>query len=107
MTIFRTYGGRQIIRDAAAIQQFPQLVYDIDGFNIVHENGAYVLDTKTNLSSSEQHVQPMISNKKLERALSQAAKEHKSKRAPWRPTRLSKPRWSATTNHQRWNVRGT
>ena len=80
MTIFRTYGGRQIIRDAAAIQQFLQILHGSDGFNIVHKNGAYVLDTKTNLSSSEQFVQPVISNEKLERGLSQAAKEHERKR---------------------------
>ena len=45
-----------------------------------HENGAYVLDTKTSQSSSEQYVQLVISSNKLERALSQAANEYKRKR---------------------------
>ena len=65
MTIITSHGGGKIIRDAAAIQNL----------NVVHENGAYVLETKTRQCSSEQHVQPVISINTLERALSQAAKD--------------------------------
>ena len=48
-----------------------------ESFNVAHENGAYVLDTKSSQNPSEQHVQPPISNGKLEGALRESA--------PWRP----------------------
>ena len=51
-----------------------------EGFNVVHENGAYVLNTEASPRSSEQYVQPVISNNKLQRALSQASQEHEKKR---------------------------
>ena len=60
-------------------RKITNILHKIEGFNIVHENGAHVMDTTTSQCSSEQYVQPVISDNKLDRALSQAAKEHERK----------------------------
>ena len=75
MTIFTPCGEGKIILDAEAIQHITKIL-----ISDVHENAACVLDTKTSQYSSEQYVQRVISNNKLERALRQAAKEHDRKR---------------------------
>ena len=80
MTIFEPCGGRRVIRDAEAIQKIVQHLDRTEGFNVVNEKGVCVLDTKASPSSSERYVQPVISSNKLERVLSQAAKEHERKR---------------------------
>ena len=77
LTSFKLHDGGT--RDAAAIQNIPKILNETEGFNVVHEHGAHVWDTKTSQSSSERFVQPVIINSKLEQALSQAAKEYERK----------------------------
>ena len=96
MTIFKPCGGGKIIRDAAAIGKITNILDETEGFNDVHENGAYVLKTKTSQTSSRRYVQPVNSNNKLERALSQAAKEHEKKHTLWRPRSTRRTLTSAT-----------
>ena len=86
MTIFKPYGGsKNHPRDAAAIRKIAKILGETEGFNVVHENGPYVLNTKTSQRSSERYVQPVNSNNKLEGAVSQAAKEHEKKHTLRRP----------------------
>ena len=77
LTSFKLHDGGT--RDAAAIQNIAKILNETEGFNVVHEHGAHVWDTKTSQSSSERFVQPVITNSKLEQALSQAAKEYERK----------------------------
>ena len=47
MTRIKPYGHGRIIQDKEAIQNSTKILDHIQGFDILHENGAYVLDTKT------------------------------------------------------------
>ena len=96
ITIFKPYGGRMVIRDAAAIGKIMNILDETEGFNAVHENSVYVLNTKTSQTSSKRYVQPVNSNNKLERALSQAAKEHEKKHTLWRPRNTTRTLTSPT-----------
>ena len=80
MTIFKPRGVGKITRDAATIQESKKILDATEGFNVVHENGAYVLNTKATQRSSEQYVQPVISNNKVQRVMSQEPQEHEKKR---------------------------
>ena len=48
MTIFKPYGGGRIIEDKEAIQNSRDFLESTQGFDIVHENGAYALKSKDN-----------------------------------------------------------
>ena len=47
MTIFKPYGHGRIIQDKKAIQNNTKILDRIQGFDISHENGAYILDMTT------------------------------------------------------------
>ena len=80
MTIFKPHGGGRTTQDKEAIWNITKILNSTQGFDVVYEIGAYVLDTKNRESSQTQYVQPVIRNDRRGRALSQAAKEHERKR---------------------------
>ena len=85
MTIFKPYGVGKSSETMQQSTKKSRISLDAtEGFNVVHETIAYVLDAKASQRSSEQYVHPVISNNKLQRALSQASQEHE-KSAPSRP----------------------
>ena len=79
MTIFKPHGGGTTTQDKEAIWDITKILNSTQGFDVVHEIGAHVLDTKNRESSQTQYVQPVIRNDRRGRALSQAAKEHERK----------------------------
>ena len=79
MTIFKPYGGGRTTQDKEAIWNITKILDNTQGFDIVYEIGAYVLDTKNRESSQTQYVQPVIRNDRRGRASRQAAKEHERK----------------------------
>ena len=77
MTIFKPFGGGTVIQDKEAIQNITKVLDTTQGFNIVHENGACVLGSKT----AERTVRAASDqNDRLQRVWSHAANQHEMQR---------------------------
>ena len=58
-----------MIHDKDAIQKTAMVLDSTQGFDIVHENGADILDSSNSKISQELYVQPVIRDDRLDRAL--------------------------------------
>ena len=90
MTVFKPCGGGGTIHHKAVIQKTTKILDSTQDFDIVHENGGHVLDTKNSLNSQERYPKPSDQVQSTGRALSQALNEHEKQRSLQRTRRTWK-----------------